>query len=244
MVYITKYIYSFLLPPGLFVLLLFILFCWTFHKNKKIGGIIAGICLIVYFASIPIIGNLLLSPLEFSKPKKIDPSSDVIVIFTEGVIVSNGVTELTPETFYSLSTAVGIYKKHKIPIIISGGEVFPNTVNEAQVARQELLSSGFPSDQIKIDDKSLNTNENAANTKLLLTKYGFKHPILITSSIHMDRSIQSFKKVKVTVLPYPNGTHTNMIDFKHVEDYLPSINGIGLTADALKEFLGKLDFRK
>ena len=82
----------------------------------------------------------------------------------------------------------------KLPIILSGGQVFPDSGNEARIAKRMLISLGVNPNDIYIEDKSLNTEQNAKFTAILLKKHHFKKPILITSAFHMVRAVQHFRK--------------------------------------------------
>jgi uncharacterized SAM-binding protein YcdF (DUF218 family) len=72
-------------------------------------------------------------------------------------------------------------------------------IGEAELAKRFWLSLGVAEKDIKIENKSINTYENAVNTKALL---GSKDSyLLITSATHMRRAHTTFTKVGLKVDP-------------------------------------------
>lgn len=103
--------------------------------------------------------------------------------------------------------AVKLYKSGEIKhLLISGGNGKENEASfrEAAWVKGELKSVGIPDSVIYIEDKSDNTQENAANSKLILDSLHLKPPyLLITSALHMPRAALIFRKAGVPVIPFP-----------------------------------------
>ncbi|XJZ27000.1 YdcF family protein [Bacillota bacterium Lsc_1132] len=242
MLYIIKFIYGFLLPPGLFILLLFAAGIWFYRFQKKNGLFLLILSFFIYLFSAEITGELLLHSLEklYQPPQTI--KGDVIVMLGGGATGDttdiDGQGQLTGHSANRLLTAARMYKKTHLPIIISGGTVFKDSGNEAEIAKRQLISLGISAEKILLDKKSLNTEQNAKFTKQILSAGHFKHPILITSAFHMKRAVINFAQQGVQVLPYPTDYITNKTIAIYANQFVPS--GLENTRLALKEYLGIL----
>ncbi|MDX2195346.1 MAG: YdcF family protein [Cytophagales bacterium] len=101
--------------------------------------------------------------------------------------------------------AVYLYKIGKInKILYSGGEgsINPQGHEEAVKAKILLNLLGIPDSNLIIESKSKNTYENAAFTAKILQKYSNSKLLLITSGIHMRRSLACFAKQGLNTTPY------------------------------------------
>jgi uncharacterized SAM-binding protein YcdF (DUF218 family) len=140
-----------------------------------------------------------------------------------------------------LLTTARMYKKTKLPIIVSGGAVFKDSGNEAEIAKRQLISLGIPESKIFLENKSLNTQQNAAFTKTIMKTEHFHHPILVTSAFHMERAVLNFSRIGIQVTPYPTDYQTNKKLIIYPNKFVPGdfLN----TRLALKEYLGILSLK-
>jgi uncharacterized SAM-binding protein YcdF (DUF218 family) len=137
-----------------------------------------------------------------------------------------------------LLTTARLYKQTKLPIIVSGGAVFKDSGNEAEIAKRQLTLLGIPANKIKLENKSLNTEQNAQFTKKVMELKRLKHPILVTSAFHMERAVLNFTRLGIKVLPYPTDFQTNQNISIYPSKFVPDdLMNIRL---ALKEYLGIL----
>ena len=92
----------------------------------------------------------------------------------------------------------GIIKK----IFISGGNgnLFNNNYKESETIKDFLIQNKIDSNDIMIENQSRNTKENAINSAKLLDKKN--EYILITSAIHMKRSILCFENEGLKIIPF------------------------------------------
>ena len=102
---------SFIVPPGLIVLLLFCLGSWVFwHRWWKLGSSIVSIGAITWLLSIAPISDAMLAPLEsdFSIPK--NPAGDIIILLGAGVNTQmpdlSGVGAPSQKMLYRMVTAL------------------------------------------------------------------------------------------------------------------------------------------
>lgn len=89
LIYIIKFVYSFILPPGLFVLLFAAVAVWLWRKNRRPALVLLGITLLLYLSMTSLIADPLIGSLErkYDQPNTID--GDVIVVLGGGASSGN-----------------------------------------------------------------------------------------------------------------------------------------------------------
>ncbi|RDI40034.1 YdcF family protein [Falsibacillus pallidus] len=243
MIYAIKLLYSFFLPPGIFILLPWVGVFWLYRNRNKTGARLALIfSLLLYFFSTTLVGQLTIHHLEYAYTPPQKPDGDVIVMLGGGGVTSpdmNGATGiLSGAASNRLLTAARLQKETDLPLIVSGGQVYPDTGNEGNIAKRQLRQLGVPENKIIIDDKSLNTEQNAQYTKKLMELHHFRKPILVTSAFHMKRSVLSFEKVGISVVPFPTDYRTGRTISIYLNKFAPGdFENLHITA---KEWLGIL----
>jgi uncharacterized SAM-binding protein YcdF (DUF218 family) len=117
--------------------------------------------------------------------------------------------------------AIELYKSAKIrKILISGGNgsYYHEMIPEAELLKNYLSDNGLiPTHDVWVDTVSRNTHENAVESKKVLLEAGVRGPsLLITSSIHMRRSLACYKKEGIEVIPLVSyrGYLNNRTDFE------------------------------
>jgi uncharacterized SAM-binding protein YcdF (DUF218 family) len=247
MVVLIKIIYSLVFPPGIFVLLVLGLAIYLYIKgsSRKLAYFLFLVAIVFYLSCCTFIGEKMVGQIEneYSFPTTI--AGDSIVMLGQGaasdIITVDGKGELTSETAINVITALKLYNLLKVPILLSGGspEGAKGAGNESQIAKRALLAMQVPDAMIIMDDKSRTTQENAKNSAVLIEKNGFKQPILVTSATHMARSVELFKKEGVHVLALPTFYRAPQKLEHDIFDYIPSVGGVSLVRNGLKEILGK-----
>ncbi|WP_234735041.1 YdcF family protein [Tellurirhabdus bombi] len=106
-----------------------------------------------------------------------------------------------------MGQALLLYKAGLIQkILISGGgdPIIPREIaNEGKLTAQFLQAGGIPANAIILENKSLNTYENARFTAAILRqKFSDNEYVLITSAFHMQRAVACFQKQQIQVVPY------------------------------------------
>ena len=243
MIFFTKFIYNFLLPPGIFVVLMLILTGWLYQREKKAARLLLLLAILLYTSSMPFVGNLLIHSLEsrYHPPQII--KGDVIITLGGGATsdtpdIDGSLGHLSGSASSRLLTTARLHQKIGLPIILVGGQVYEDSGNEAEIAKRLLVNLGVAPRKIILESKSRNTEENAQNTKDVLASYRFQRPILVTSAFHMARSVRNFAKVGIKVTPYPTNYMTNIKPKLHYNSLAPSFSGLYVTGIALKEYLG------
>jgi uncharacterized SAM-binding protein YcdF (DUF218 family) len=89
-------------------------------------------------------------------------------------------------------------------VISSGGLVNENAgplSSGAVTMRDALIDLGVPASRILLEDRSHNTRDEAVIVAPMLRTLGADHVILVTSELHMRRSVGAFRAVGVEVIP-------------------------------------------
>ena len=245
MVYIIKFIYiTFILPPGCFILLFTLLGILTLKKSRKEGTIILIISMLFYFSSTAVFSEALIKNLEHKYIPSEDPSGDVIVILGGGAYSQtpgiNGPGSISGNAANRVLTGIALYNKLHCPIIVSGGQVFKGTGDEALITKNILMNSGVPEDKILTDIQSINTSQNASYSKNIISKLGFKNPLLVTSAFHMPRAVKDFEEQEVKVVPYPTDYMCSFNNSISIWDFVPTTDALTKTSLSIKEYLGML----
>jgi uncharacterized SAM-binding protein YcdF (DUF218 family) len=248
MIYLIRILYTtFLMPPGIFIIALGMVSAWLYRKTKRGAAVLAGITLVFYAASTGIIAGSLLRPLESRYTPPTAVRGDVIILLGGGATLDTpnigGEGHLSGYAANRLLTAAQLYYMLKAPVIVSGGKVLETTGNEAEIAKRTLTALGIPADRIIVENKSLNTTQNAEYTKQLLDQYGFQRPILVTSAFHMERAVRQFAKAGQAVVPFPTDYQTNTEMHVTIDSLLPTAGDLANTQVAVKEYIGLLASR-
>jgi Uncharacterized conserved protein len=242
MEYVIKAIYGFLLPPGLFVTLMAAGAVWLWKRQRRIAMFSGVFSLLLYISFLPLTGALLVHPLENRYQPPAQVKGDVIVMLGGGATLGtpdmNGTGQLSGDAANRLLTTYRLYKKTGLPVITSGGKVYPDSGREADIAKRELIALGMPADKVIAENQSLTTRQNAMNTEKVLKQRRFVRPVLVTSAFHMRRAVLNFQKAGVRVVPYPTDYLVSKQIAVYPAQFVPS--DAGTVATALKEYVGLL----
>ena len=242
MIYILKFGASFLMVPGIFYVLLFIVSALLWRKNeRRIAGIMAGLTAVFYLFSTSLISGLLIGSLENEYPQPADPEGDIIIMLGGGATADTPSLgekgDLTSAAGNRLLMTAQLYNLLKLPVLVSGSAVFPGSGCEAEIAKRDLIRLGVPEEKIYTDTESLNTRQNAVYSAELMREHGFNRPILVTSAFHMPRSVLNFEKEGVQVVPFPTDYMTNSITVVHINRLIPGSGNLMATDLFLREKL-------
>lgn len=127
-------------------------------------------------------------------------------------------------------------------IIYSGGDgtLRAKDGSEAQYLQPLLDSFGVAKERVMLEPRSRNTAENAAFSKVVVSPKPGERWLLVTSALHMPRSVGAFRQAGFPVEAYPVAWRT---DVKY--RYLPSLTiGTNLARldSAMNEYVGLLAY--
>ncbi|ACI20824.1 YdcF family protein [Thermodesulfovibrio yellowstonii] len=230
MFFLKKVITSLILPPGILIII-FLLIALLEKRRNFIRYLAFFSALLVYLISIEPVKDLLLYPLEksYSVSEKLD--ADAIVILGGGVYSWASFPE---DSSNRLFTGYLVYRKTKLPIIVSGGAVEGKISDSAAMAAM-LKEFGVEDSKIIEENKSRDTAQNALYVAKICKEKSFKKVILVTSAYHMKRAVKFFKQAGLEVLPYP-------ADFKqsnhyNIYSFLPKFGNFALSSKAIREHI-------
>ncbi len=199
--------------------------------------------------------HAIVESLEFQYLPQQIPTAEAIVVLggaTESAIPPRPWIELKDESDRVLYGAK-LYRDKKAPLVIlSGGRVDwrPSSASEAEDMATLIETMGVPRSAMLLEPNSLNTRENAVNTLEILKTQKIQKILLVTSAMHMPRSMMIFKKLGVDAIPAPtdytsiqNDQAAQSSTEAAILDFFPDADQMRRTTRALKEYLGILVYR-
>lgn len=247
MFYIEKVISSILTPPGLILLIFFIVSMTLLLKSRERGPKTLAIILLLlttfgYLLSTGIGTYLYLQPLEnaYSVPKSIE--GQAIVVLSAGTITTPNGETLGNHTVARLSQALYLHLQTKLPIIVTGSSAPKSSAPPiAELMRDWLLERGVLTSRIVVEPQARTTWENAKYVARLCDQFGWTQVVLVTSAVHMRRAVKSFKKFDLKVTPFPTDYLYDHAKLSTI-DFLPT--DIALTANlaAVHELFGQISY--
>jgi uncharacterized SAM-binding protein YcdF (DUF218 family) len=136
---------------------------------------------------------------------------------------------------------------HRYPnarVVFSGGNanLISNDAREADFAGALFESLGTSKARLMMERRSRNTQENAEFSKTLAAPKDGERWLLVTSALHMPRSIGLFRKAGFNVEAYPVdwrvGERADLLKFSAI-----ALDGLGRTDVAMREWMGLVAYR-
>lgn len=243
MLYLMKFGASFVLPPGIFIVLfLLVALVLRFKGDRWLARLVGGGAMLLWLLATPLAAGGLMRNLESAYLPPENPAGDVVIMLGGGATLDtpdvDGTGGLCPAPANRLLTAVRLAKKLNVPLIVSGGQVYADTGTEAVIARRIAVSLGLPPEKVIMESESLNTDQNAKFTGEILAARGYKKPILVTSASHMRRAVEHFRHHGVEVTPYPADYQANLRQIApHYNHLAPSAWALEMSSVVLRERL-------
>jgi uncharacterized SAM-binding protein YcdF (DUF218 family) len=245
---LKQFLKEIILPPmPWLVLLILVLIFWRRRWARKL--LVATVALVVAAHS-PLVDDWVRYSLESRYSPLIDPQGaepyDAIVVLMAAAIPAGGLApfpRIDQDLFRRLDEAWRLYRLRPKPIIVSGGHVNPFTPSrdENGIAHDYLILWGVPQDAIISEGASRDTFESAVEVEKILSRKGWKRYLLVTSAMHMARSMLAFQSVAPEPIPAP-GDFT--VAFPELDPFriFPSENaGQRIYADAY-EYAGLVNY--
>jgi uncharacterized SAM-binding protein YcdF (DUF218 family) len=245
---IKKLVAPFVLPPGIFVLLLFILAirCAARRRTSAALGALA-IGLLLWISAAAPTAVLFTRGLETRYPLPDRIEGDVIIALGGGYF--DRAADLTGTGFPAgnmagrLITVARLQRRLQLPLILSSGRVSRHTQAGALIDQRILTDLGVPANQIHLETASRDTAENAFYSQKICQREGYQRPILVTSAPHLPRAVWHFRAVGLDVLPVPAYRRTWEDQDFYWRSWLPSASALQTTSAALHEYLGLIYYR-
>ncbi|MEL6939236.1 MAG: YdcF family protein [Cyanobacteria bacterium J06598_1] len=255
MFFLSKFLPLFVYPIGLSSLLLVLALVWVWKHPKRATWAIALALSIIFFSSNPIVSDKLVSTLERQYfPLDPIPTADAIVVL-------GGATapQIAPRPWVEVLEAgdrilygARLYSQGKAPkLILSGGRVTwrgGSGASEADDMKEIAIAMNVPESAIVLEGTSLNTRQNAVNVQPILQQQSIESVLLVTSAIHMPRSVAIFKKLGISVVPAPTDYLVPMDSAAttlegRILSLIPDAKSTEQFTRALKEYVGFAIYR-
>lgn len=252
--FLSKLLPIFIYPLGLSCVLLILAFILIWKKRSRLALIpITLTFLLLSLSSSAWISNALVKSLEFQYITQGElPTADAIVVLggaTESALPPRPWIEIREEGDRVLY-AGKLYRDKKAPrLILSGGRVDwrPSSSSEAEDMAILLETMGVPRSAMLLESRSLNTRDNAVYSQEIMKAQKIQKILLVTSAMHMPRSMLIFKKLGIDAIPAPTD-YTSVPENRStleatILDTLPDADQMRRTTRALKEYIGILVYR-
>lgn len=234
------------LPVGLLLILVGV---WRMYTGKErlrtrrgAGWIISGLFIIILFSFRPV-PLAMISSLESQHPAystEVAPDTSISWV----VVLSGGVTDdpalfdahkLSSTTTLRMLEGIRVYRHlRNANLLFSGGGPF-SSVSGAAMMRDRAIELGIDPTHIRIEDKSLDTKDQALAVALVVKRQPF---VLVTSASHMPRSMALFTKQGTVPIPAPTDFYTRRSTQVHPGAFFPSSTNMRVARTAIREYLG------
>lgn len=257
-VFLSKFLPPFFYPLGLSILLLVV--SLLLHRRQRLRNLAISLALaILLLASNRWVATSLARSLEW----RYLPAGDIQP--AEVIVLLGGGTEPAspPRPMVEIGGAgdrilyaAELYNQGKAPHILSSGGYITWLEGRSSTPAVEMAAIlgklGVPQDSIWLQPSSQNTYEDALYSAEMLAEKGVDRVILVTSAMHMPRSVALFEKQGIQVIPAPADFAVTQASWQELTQadvpgflvsLLPSVGNLSLTTNALKEYIGILAYR-
>jgi len=187
-------------------------------------------------------------------PRDPVPVADCIVVLGGGLAA-----KIPPRTTVEVTDAgdrvlyaAHLYRQGKAPQVICIGGIATGGValrSEAEEMQELLELLGVPPAAITKETDSGNTHENGRNVRALLPERGFKRVLLVTSALHMPRTLGVFRKYCTGIEFIPAPTDFRITErlpapwYQELKALVPTPANLLLFTETLHEYLGLAYYR-
>lgn len=256
--FLSKLLPIFFYPLGLSCLLMVVALVTFWKRPRWAAAAIALSLTILLLGSSGLVSLWLVRSLEWQNlPGATLPATEAIVVLGGGIKPA-----VPPRPWVDVAEAgdrilygAQLHQQGKAAfLILSGGRIDwkgggpPESSDMAKIAE----AMGVPADAILQDTTSLNTYENAVNVRKILDDKGMaRRVLLVTSAMHMPRSLMIFKRLGIEAIAAPTDFFVSEQDIRELTsspqsillNLLPDVFSLQKTTQALKEYIGIVAYR-
>jgi uncharacterized SAM-binding protein YcdF (DUF218 family) len=193
--------------------------------------------------------------LESANPP-VSPSStaDAIIILSGGTVprvyprTTVEVTDAGDRVLYGAE----LYRQHRAPRVIVTGDVGTGGVAPRPAAddmAEFLEHLGVPPSTVLAERQALNTHDHAVNLCPTLTRQQVHRVLIVTSAMHMPRSLGVFRRSCPSLEYIPAPTDFHAVDeapgawYRHITRVIPTPRALEDFSDAAHEYVGIVYYR-
>lgn len=253
-VFLSKLLPLFVYPVGAASILLILTLIFKKQTWKKFLVILA-LCILVLCGNRWITTSIVKSLEWRYLPTDNIPEAEAIVVLGGGTDAPDYPRPMVDVTAAGDRIIYGgfLYKQGKAPyVLLSGGNISwmgDRSNTPAEQMADILLLMDIPEDALILQTKSQNTYEDALYSCEKLKEMDIHRILLVTSALHMPRSVMLFEKQGIEVIPAPTDfrvTQTVLDDMAHPDfesfiiNLIPNVSNISAFSNAIKEYIGML----
>ncbi|MEO1351195.1 MAG: YdcF family protein [Cyanobacteria bacterium J06635_15] len=250
--FLSKLLPLLIYPLGLTCILLMLSLIWVWRQPRRAAGAIATALMLLILSSNSWVSAQAVRSLEWQYVTPTDlPKAEAIVVLGGSIHPA-----MPPRPWVEMSDAgdrvlygVRLYQAQKAPLIIfSGGRIDWNDGGspEAEDMAEVATAMGVPASAIVNEGTSLNTYQNAVNVKAILKQRQLNKILLVTSAMHMPRSMAIFKKQGIDAIAAPTDYWVTERTFEEINGslqaslihVLPDTESLHYLTRTLKEYIG------
>jgi uncharacterized SAM-binding protein YcdF (DUF218 family) len=250
--FLSKLLPLFLYPLGLACVLLVVALVMSWRRSRWVPLPVVLALIVLLLGSNSWVANSLVRSLEWQHiPVGKLPTADAIVLLggaTKSAFPPRPAVDLMEEGDRVLYAAQ-LYREGKAPVVIaSGGRIDwrGGGLAESSDMADILVNLGVPNSAILQDSKSLNTYQNAVNVRQIMQERGIRRVLLVTSAMHMPRSLQIFQRQGIEAIPAPTDFLITQQEINEPSsspqatllNLVPDADRLQNTTRALKEYIG------
>jgi uncharacterized SAM-binding protein YcdF (DUF218 family) len=250
--FLSKLLPLFIYPLG-FASVMMLIALVTFWKRPRLAAIALALAfLATFFPSNAWVANSIVHSLESQYLPTTLPTADAIVVLGGAIR-----PQVAPRPWIDVMEAgdrplygAQLYLQGKAPLVIlSGGRIEwrgGGSPSESADMAKLVMAMGVPASAILQDPTSLNTRENAVNVKKIMQDKGIRKILLVTSALHMPRSMAIFKKLGVEAIAAPTDFLVSNQELQEPQatslgtllNLFPDAGNLERFTNALKEYCG------
>jgi uncharacterized SAM-binding protein YcdF (DUF218 family) len=256
-VFLSKLLPLFVYPTGLACVLL-VASLIVRRPRWRTALIACALGVLLLFGNRWVAGGLARS-LEWQYfPPEEYPQADAIVLLggaTRTLVYPRTLSEVNEAGDRVILAAWLYHQQRADTIVVSGGYIdfLGSETPEAKAMVELLQLLGVPEEAIVAEARSRNTYENAIFVKPLLEEMGAERVLLVTSAMHMPRSVGIFAKQGIDVIPAPTDYVVTYGDGSGDDEgdglgaivirLLPTAEQLEISTRAIKEYIGMVVYR-
>jgi uncharacterized SAM-binding protein YcdF (DUF218 family) len=228
------------LPPGGQIVLL-VAGWWCLRRSWRIGSLLLGAgVLSLWLLATPAVANRLERAVERYPALDLRVATDAQAVVILAAAMRRDAPEYGAdvpdlETLQRLAYGALVARRTALPVLVSGGMDYPRT-SLAAVMR-DSLARDFATPVRWLEERSLDTHENATYSAALLRQAGVQRIILVSNASHLRRAVAEFESAGMAVVPAPVGGAIRQD--AGVRNWLATDSALARSKWALYEALGE-----
>lgn len=217
---------------------------WRRRKTSRLGPFLMVFGMLWLLAtSLPITGYLLRHPLEAEAGNYADPKDlaqkgvrHIVVLGAARVTEDASPADRWDQGLFRIMEGVRLWKGIPGAVLVLSGGSYPGGQSNAEAMAALPEQIGIPRKALALETRAWDTMDEA---RLFSEIVGNKPFALVTSAVHIPRSLALFRSVGTNPIACPCDFRTKGMPAWYTW-FLPSVEGIGNSEVALHEYVGKL----